>query len=149
MKFVTPTSSTLNDDIITSLKNDSFDSGIIFSVIADPDHLAIFHIRPIQMNISKSNTTIINIRKRNKRNTERFKESISNTDWIPINSDNPSTAFIEFYCILDAKFAEHFPEVTCKVRKDLNPLNPFMTGALLVSRKHKNKLAPKKKISLG
>ena len=111
---ITPTSSSLIDYITTSLKNDSFDSGINFSAISD--HLAIFHIRPIQMKISKSTTTI-NMRKMNKRNTDRFKESISNTDWIPIYSDNPSSAFIEFYCILMLKLRNIFLRYPAKSGK--------------------------------
>ena len=50
----------------------------------------------------------------------------------------------EFYQIIDDKFEENFPEVPCRVRKDLNPQNPFMTSALFDSRKNKNKLAAKK-----
>ena len=138
---ITPTSSTLIDHIFTSLKHDSFDSGIIYSAISD--HLAIFHIRPMQLKTSKSKDTV-HMRKINARNTDRFKDSLSNTDWTRIYNETPSSAFNEFYKILDDRFEEHFPEVPCKIRKDLNPQNPFMTGALLVSRKNKNKLAAKK-----
>jgi len=138
---ITPTSSTLIDHIFTSLKHDSFDSGIIYSAISD--HLAIFHIRPMQLKTSKLKDAVY-MRKINARNTDRFKDSLSNTDWTPIYNETPSRAFDEFYKILDDRFEEHFPEVPCKKRKDLNPQNPFMTAALLVSRKNKNKLAAKK-----
>ena len=138
---ITPTSSTLIDHIFSNLKHDSFDSGIIYSAISD--HLAIFHIRPMQTKKSKPKSTVY-MRKINERNTELFKESLSNTDWSPIYNEDPNSAFNEFYKIIDDKFEENFPEVPCRVRKDLNPENPFMTSALLVSRKNKNKLAAKK-----
>jgi hypothetical protein len=138
---ITQSSSTLIDHIFTSLKHDSFDSGIIYSAISD--HLAIFHIRQMQLRKPKSKDTVY-MRKINARNTDRFKDSLSNTDWSPIYSETPSSAFNEFYRILDDRFEEHFPEVPCKIRKDLNPQNPFMTSALLISRKNKNKLAAKK-----
>ena len=138
---ITSTSSTLIDHLFTSLKHDSFDSGIIYTAISD--HLAIFHIRPMKFKASKPKSTVY-MRKMNARNTDKFKESLIDTDWTPIYNENPSTAFNEFYRILDDKFEEHFPEIPCKIRKDLNPLNPFMTGALLASRKKRNKLAAKK-----
>ena len=139
---ITPVSSTLIDHISTNLKHDFYDNGIIYSCLSD--HMPVFHISHDTDVISESNSSFIKIRKSNASNINNFKDKL-NRDWSDVTSEkNPETAFNKFSDFIDAAYEESFPVRTVKCRKDLNPIKPFMTSAILVSRKTKNKLAAKR-----
>ena len=138
---ITPTSKTLIDHIYTNSIQNSYDSGVIYSTISD--HLATFHLRPLHSKITNTKAPM-EFRNMSEKNMVAFKESLDDIDWTPVYDENPKVAFDEFYNIIDTKFEEHFPIIKHRKRKDLNPMNPYMTKGLLVSRKRKNKLAAKK-----
>ena len=140
---ITQVSSTLIDHISTNLKQEFYDSGIIYSCLSD--HMPVFTISSIGENLlQKKSDKFIKIRKFNSPNIDTFK-SLLTRDWTNIlQENNPQIAFDNFSMNFDTAFEECFPIKNVKIRKDLNPINPFMTQALLVSRKTKNKLAAKK-----
>ena len=53
-----------------------------------------------------------------------------------INKD-PVTAFSEFSSSLNNIYEDSFPFIESKPKKNKNPINPWFTPALLVSRKIK------------
>ena len=54
--------------------------------------------------------------------------------------EDPVTAFSEFSSTLDNIYEDSFPLIESKPNKNKNPINPWFTSALLVSRKNKEKL---------
>ena len=59
-----------------------------------------------------------------------------------INED-PVTAFSEFSSSLNNIYEDSFPLIELKPNKNKNPINPWFTSALIVSRKNKEKLFQK------
>ena len=140
---ITNTSSTLIDHIHSNSKQGSFTSGIIYSCISD--HMPIFNIGHTSKVEKSSKKEKIQIRKFGPRNTSLFKDKLGVKAWCNVINDNNSrTAFKTFSDTINSDFEECFPLLNVTPRKDLNPINKFMTKALLVSRKNKNKLAAKK-----
>ena len=140
---ITNTSSTLIDHIHSNSKQGSFISGIIYSCISD--HMPIFNIGHTSKVGKPSKKEKIQIRKFGPRNKTLFKDKLGEKDWSNvINDNNPRTAFKTFSDTINCDFEECFPLLNVTPRKDLNPINKFMTKALLVSRKNRNKLAAKK-----
>ena len=139
---ITNTSSTLIDHIHSNSKQGSFISGIIYSCISD--HMPIFNIGHTSKVGKPSKKEKIQIRKFGPRNKTLFKDKLGEKDWSNvINDNNPRTAFKTFSDTINSDFEECFPLLNVIPRKDLNLINKFMTKALLVSRKNRNKLAAK------
>ena len=69
---------------------------------------------------------------------------MNNIDWSSVNNQlNPSIAFNTFENTLSEYFRNSFPLVKAKLSKQKSPVEPWITVAMLVSRKNKNKLESK------
>ena len=138
---ITQNSSTLIDNIFSNKKDNFLDSGLIYSCISD--HLPIFNISE-EIKQTKD-IKFKNVRKFNKANMENFKQKLLTSEWNEILSDNnPKTAFDMFDSKLNDCFNFAFPLKRVKLSKTNSPVEPWMSDALLLSRKYKNKLESKK-----
>ena len=135
-------SATLIDHISSNSKeNLNSTSGLILVHISD--HLPVFNIR-IKRNCSNSKRGI-KVRNMKKPNIEKFKNALSNHDWSEVSFElDPHLAFNKFSQKLNDEFDQCFPYVEIKDNKNNTPISPWMTKALLTSRKTKFKLAQKK-----
>ena len=116
---------------------------VYYTLIYISDHVPTFYINIAVSTKFKSEK--ITIRNMSKNNKNLFHEKLSNLNWDPIMNDfNPVTAFEKFSTSINANFNECFPYININVKTKKQPLNPWMTGALLISRKHKDKLAKTK-----
>ena len=135
-------SATLLDHISTNICDDNFDSGIIISDISD--HFPIFYIRHYKDRTPKD-TQELKIRKYDDASVLKFKQLLENSDWNSIlNNNDPESAFHCFFDKIDNYFEISFPEKTINTMFKRKPFNPWMTEALIVSRKNKAKLFNKK-----
>lgn len=134
-------SASLIDHISTTYKSDNYNSGILLSDISD--HNPVFYIQPCSTR--KSAPVSVKARQINSRTIPKFKEYLSNLDYSDIlNTNDPAQAFSSFFKKINTGVDTAFPEkIMSKSFKNI-PLNPWMTPALLVSRKQKLKLAAKK-----
>ena len=137
---ITPNSSTLIDNIFSNnFENVYKSNGLLYSCISD--HLPIFMISSDQNNKRSLKST----RNFNSTNINKFKDKLLDEDWTDIfTQKEPKDSFIAFETHIDNCFEKSFPIVKSKGEKDTKPIEPWMTKALLVSRKNKSKLAAKK-----
>ena len=74
-----------------------------------------------------------------------FENLLQTTDWNNVTTENrPKEAFQSFFDALGNCVDRSFPETIVKTNQKLNPINPWMTNALMTSRKSKEKLGSKK-----
>ena len=140
---ITQSTATLLDHISTNIADDSFDTGIILSDISD--HFPVFYIRYLKEQPKSKNTQTIKIRKMDENSKIKFKNLLDNTNWENIvNNYEPASAFDNFFDKINNCFESAFPERNFKPSNKNKPLNPWMTSALLTSRKYKEKLFAKK-----
>ena len=133
---------TVIDHISTSIKSDYYDAGIIHSSLFD--HLPVFFIS--SSIVSRPPTKYIKSRKINDKTTPAFKTLLNSFNWTEniLDENRPKQAFNNFFNIIDSCVDLAFPEVTTKTSNKYTPINPWMSGGLLTSRKQKEKLASKK-----
>ena len=73
-----------------------------------------------------------------------FKDKLNNADWSSIIQEPvPKLAFDSFESVLSKCYLESFPLIQRKESKHVTPVEPWITKAMLVSRKTKNKLQAK------
>ena len=135
-------SATLIDHISSNSKDLSNSiSGLIQVHLSD--HLPIFNIRLKREN--SVNKKLITVRNMKRSNIEKFRNALLELDWSDVMLElNPHLAFTNFSSKLDEKFEQSFPHIIIKENRNSTPINPWMSKALLISRKTKIKLAQKK-----
>ena len=138
---ITATTATVIDHISTSKKADSYDSGIIISSLSD--HLPVFYIK--YSHVNRASPKEFKSRKINSKTIPEFENLLQSTDWTNVTTENrPKEAFQSFFDALGNCVDRAFPETIVKTNQKLNPINPWMTNALMTSRKSKEKLGSKK-----
>ena len=137
-------SATIIDHISTNIKDDSYDAGIILADISD--HFPIFYIKHDNVKLKDPKVgEPVKKRKIDIESMSEFRNSLENIDWDPILSNqNANEAFDLFFENIDVTFERHFPEKPIKFSKNNFKHNPWMTNAILNSRKKKEKLFRKK-----
>jgi len=132
----------LIDHINTNIQDDSFDAGIIISDISD--HFPVFYIQHLKETTKPAND-FIKTRKFDENSKHNFKENLNMHPWDNIiNNNDPVSAFSDFFETINHYYDSSFPEKIIKASNKNKPLNPWMSQALLVSRKQKEKLFTKK-----
>jgi len=139
---ITPTSSTLIDNIFTNAVDRITDSTIIMTDISD--HLPI---------ITRLINSPVIYRSHNKTKLTRtitnetlltFKNMLSQTDWIPIKqlclANETNLAYDSFISLIKYNYDLACPLHIKKTSKKNTPQNPWMTKGLLNSVKKKEKL---------
>ena len=134
-------SATLIDHIYTNATLNNFETYIILSDISD--HFPICHIISDKTKEKKPN--YIQVQNFNEENILSFKEDLSNTNWACVfDQDHTQTAYDKFYEIFSGKYNNHFPIRNVKFNKNKHKIDPFMSSAILKSRKTKFKLSETK-----
>jgi len=138
---ITSHSATLIDNIFTNHISSNFRSGIILNDISD--HLPIFALSTCDP-LPPIRTGNFISRVFSEANNERFRSSLSDTDWssiISVSSD-PSVSFDSFIAHFKKIYDDCFPIKVIKKRKS-KVFSPWITNALLVSVRQKNRLYKK------
>ena len=134
-------SATLIDHIYTNATLNNFETFIILSDISD--HFPICHIISDKTKEKKPN--YIQVQNFNEENISYFKEDLSNTNWgCVFDQDHTQIAYDKFYEIFSGKYNNHFPIRNVKFNKNKHKIDPFMSSAILKSRKTKFKLSETK-----
>ena len=140
---ITAYSSTLIDNIFTNKNVNLYDSGLIYCCLSD--HLPVFNI---SMSTTKNKTdtiTVCKVREFSDDNKTEFRSLLDNVNWNELfYEDNPERAFNVFESNIDECYEKSFPYIEKKFTKQNSPREPWMTTAILESRKTRNKLAAKK-----
>jgi len=140
---ITNTSSTLIDNIFSNKNQELYDSGLIYCCMSD--HLPVFNISSLGKIEQNKTPTTRKVREYSEENKANFRMLLDNIEWNGLfHEDDPKTAFDIFENNIDECFENSFPFVEKKCTKQNTPREPWMTGAILNSRKTKNKLAAKK-----
>ena len=85
------------------------------------------------------------MRKINSKTIPIFETLLKNSNWNNVNLEHrPKEAFECFFETIGRCVESAFPEINVQTNKKISPLNPWMTNALMTSRKRKQKLASKK-----
>lgn len=134
---VTHKTASVIDHIVTNIKDNEFDSGILINDMSD--HFPVFYIRNIKTEkrkISLTKTRLIN------ENTKTsFKTLLKDYSWDDvIHTNDPNQAFTNFFSTFNEAFDLSFPHVERKPNKNTVKINPWMKQGLLKSRKQKEKL---------
>ena len=139
---ITDKSATLIDHISTSINDNNYDTSIIVSHISD--HLPVFYLRHLQDKVNLKQPQK-KFRLINEQNTEKFLNKLNTESWnnVLLNTD-PVSSFNNFFNTVDKYFEDCYPEKNVPVYKKSKQGAPWMTKALLVSRKNKQKLYKKK-----
>ena len=134
---VTHQSATVIDHIVTNIKDNVLDSGILLNNMSD--HFPVFFIRHFKT--EKKRAKITKTRKITENTKTNFKNLIKDFTWDSvINEHDPQQAFSKFFDIFNGAFNLSFPETELKPNKNKIRVNPWMTSGLLISRKTKEKL---------
>jgi len=137
---VTDHSFSLIDHVSSNTKDKFIESGLVYSSLSD--HYPVFCIKNVKT--AKSSFQDKYKRKINEKTIAIFKDNLNNVDWSSVNNQlNPSLAFNTFENTLSECFKKSFPLVKANLSKKKSPVEPWMTAAMLVSRKNKNKLESK------
>ena len=125
---------TLIDNILTTSKEDRYDTGILISDLSD--HLPVFYIKhcepycPPQKNVYT--------RTINDKTIPKFQELLSLTSWQDVLLENgPEYAYKCFFDKIDDHINSAFPLKSVQNSYKNSPINPWFTSGLLVSRKTK------------
>ena len=132
-------SSTLIDNIYTNSAHTQISTSGIFTADIS-DHLPIFHISKQKSTckhyLPEPISTHPNINTRTLNNLSR---SLLTQNWTEITQSNdPQSAFTQFFQIINTKFNEQIPQRNSQYHKKTH--KPWITPALLTSIKRKNKL---------
>lgn len=130
-------------DHISIKDHSSFlDSGVLLTAISD--HCPTFYIKTFIM-CNQKVPPPQKTRKINPDTIKVFKQLLQNHKWENVlNENRPSNAFCNYFETINKLSNDAFPEVKKFISRKHTPINPWMTKALLISRKYKNKLAAKK-----
>ena len=131
-------SATLLDHILTNSTVRSHDMYILCSKLSD--HLPIIHL----LNFEKTKPPKISNESRNfsPDNILRFKNALSGYNWNHVTEQNcVQEALNNFLSTFDTLYNAFFPISTKNFNKALNPIAPWMSRGILVSRKQKNHLS--------
>lgn len=138
---ITVNSSTLLDHINSNAKQNFFDSGLIYSCLSD--HLPVFNISEAESIATKPQYK--QVRKINQQTKTIFNNNLREMNWDEVIYQTvPESAFELFESKLKNCYEECFPLVTVKINNNKSDSEPWITKAILISRKTKNKLAAKK-----
>lgn len=131
---ITHTSATLIDHIYTNDNKNKFESFIITADISD--HLPTCTI--IHNNVKESGPIYIQTQDFSEEIVSSFKQEMLNVDWGTVtNSYSSQDAYNKFYTIFNESYQRHFPFKKVKLNRNIHKVEPFMTNALLKSRKTK------------
>ena len=137
---ITHNSCSLIDHISSNTKDLYIESGLLYSSLSD--HYPVFSIKNIK-NPKPSFKTVYK-RKINENTIMLFKNNLDNIDWSSVSNQlTPVSAFYNFENKLLECFDQSFPLIKAKPSKQNSPIEPWITPAILVSRKNKNKLEAK------
>ena len=140
--MITNNSSSLIDHISSNTKNKFIDSGIIYSTLSD--HYPAFCINNANYKFEKLAKQNTFKRKINDNTITIFKDKLNNADWSSIIQESvPKLAFKSFESVLSKCYLESFPLIQRKESKHVTPVEPWITKAMFVSRRTKNKLEAK------
>lgn len=138
---ITANSSTLIDHISSNSKQNYFDSGLIYSCLAD--HLPVFNISAAEF--KRREPQFKQLRKINQQNRDAFNNKLAEMNWDTVfDQTSPEAAFYSFDSKIKDCYEECFPFTTVKITDKQKQSEPWITKAILISRKNKNKLAAKK-----
>jgi signal recognition particle subunit SEC65 len=130
-------SRTLIDQILTSSKCNSFQTGTVISDISD--HFFTFIRTPPAT--AKSREKITYFRNFSPQNLENFKAALNGTDWSPVtNINNVDDSYNSFWKMYMELYELFFPQKKVRFNRNIHKASPFMTAGLLISRKTKNDL---------
>jgi hypothetical protein len=135
---VTNTSATLIDHFYTNDTNCNYDSSIILSEISD--HFPLCNI------ILEKEREVKNVyfytQNFSEENITSFKQEMSMVDWnFVLNQNETQSAYENFYEKFNESYQRHFPHRKVKFNKNIHNVEPFMSKAILKSRKTKLNLA--------
>ena len=119
-------SATILDHICTNIADDSFNSGIIVSDISD--HFPVFYIRNFKDKFDSDSIF-------------KLKKLLEDKNWetVLLNRDKDS-ASNNFFESMDNCSESSFLEKNVNPSRKKRPFNPWMSEALIISRKRKVKL---------
>lgn len=138
-------SKTLIDHIMTSDINMIKSCGVLTETFSD-HFFTYITISNIRKKYSSNNVRFT--RKFSIDNMNRFREMLSNLSWQSTLSSNcPNEACNHFLTDFLDIFHLNFPLLKIKDNKNRQPVNGFMSKGLLISRRHKLKLAKKVKLN--
>ena len=135
---VSGNSATLIDHILTNSTVNCHDSFILCSRLSD--HFPVIH----QINFNKTKEKKLTFESRNfsQTNIKKFKDSLSNFSWNHVTEINcTQEATNNFLSTFDTLFNAFFPLRTITPNKFVNPIQPWMSSGILISKKRKNALA--------
>ena len=139
---IADTSATLIDHILTNSSVQNHSTYLLCSKLSD--HFPIIH----QLNFNKTKPSQVKTESRDLSEDSilRFKNAIQNYNWTHVtNTNDVHLASSNFFSTFDTLYNTYFPITSKKFVKSLNPLEPWMSRGILISRKRKNELS---KISL-
>ena len=131
-------SATILDHVLTNSTIQKHDTFIICSKLSD--HFPIIH----QLNFEKTKQPKIKFESRNfsPDSILKFKNALSGYNWQHVTEQNcVQEATNNFFATFDALFDAFFPLTTKNFCKSLNPIEPWMSRGILISRRQKNLLS--------
>lgn len=138
---ISPTTSTLIDNIFINNLTQNYLSGIIMSDISD--HLPVFYILNEQNNSAKSCKVTKKLTKRviNDKNVNRFTELISTTQWnsLQLDTTDANIKYTNFSQQFTKLYNDCFPETSTSITYK-SGFKPWLSSGLLTSIKKKNRL---------
>ena len=135
---ISENTATLLDHVLTNSTANSHTTSILCSKLSD--HFPIVH----QIDFSKQKFKNEPIKSRNfsPDGIQRFKTALSNYNWTHVtNQTCVQEATNNFLSTFNTLFNTFFPETTKTFNKSVNPIEPWMSRGILISRKNKNALA--------
>ncbi len=134
----TDNSASLIDHVITNQSAPSFSSIILTTKISD--HFPVIYFPLSKLHIEKpKNFTSRNF---SHENMVKFENSIASIDWSFVRDENDAqSSYNVFFDLFHNLYSLHFPLKTIKFNQNVHSLEPWMSPAILISRKHKLKLA--------
>ena len=130
-------SATLIDHILTNSNVQEHDTFILCSELSD--HFPIAHQLNFTKNKQKKST--FETRSLSEQNIERFKTAINDYNWSHVTDQTcAQLAANNFLSTFDTLFNVFFPLTVKKSNKSVNPIEPWMSRGVLISRKQKNLL---------
>ena len=140
---ITHSSATLIDHIFVQNLSDNSKSGILLESLSD--HCPVYFLMGEKFKCNKTKPDKIRTRVKNENNKAKFYESLSSHNWSEVlNENRPKQAFTSFLNTVDKLYEESFPFIEKTRTVKNSPVNPWMSSALLKSRKRKQVLYSRK-----
>ena len=133
-------SATLLDHIVTNIADDTYDSGIIPSDISD--NFSVLYIRHFKDKSAKVNP--VKTFRKFAPSISMFKTMLENENWDILLNTDQETSFKVFFKTTENCFKYLFPENKTISANKSKPYSPWMSEALIISRKNKNRFFIKK-----